>query len=275
MDFDVVDGCRRAPEARIGGEGRLQARLALLAFEAFELGRFLAADVSAGAMVDIKVEVPAMDVVLADEPGLISLVDGGLQPLALADELAADIDVAGMRPHGEGREKSALDQQVRIVAQDFAVLAGAGLGFVAVDDEIMGPAVRLLGHERPFEAGAEAGAAAAAKPARLHLVDDPVLALFDDGLGAIPGAPRARAREPPIVEAVEVLENAVFIGKHALALAACVAAALALVNFRIGQRLGPPLGAEHCRPFCGPGFGSRPRLNASSMASKFSGVRSS
>ena len=76
--FDVVDGCRRAPQARIGGEGRFQARLALLAFEAFELGCFLAADVSAGAVVDIKVEVPAVDVVLADEPGLISLVDGGL-----------------------------------------------------------------------------------------------------------------------------------------------------------------------------------------------------
>ena len=107
-----------------------------------------------------------------------------------------------MRPHGVGREKSALDQEVRIVPQDFAVLAGAGLGFVAVDDEIMGPAIGLLGHERPFEAGAEASTAPAAKAARLHLVDDPVLALFDDGLGAIPGAPRTRAAEPPIVEAV-------------------------------------------------------------------------
>ncbi len=35
----------------------------------------LAADVGAGAMMDEEVEIPAMDVVLADQPGLISLVD--------------------------------------------------------------------------------------------------------------------------------------------------------------------------------------------------------
>ncbi len=39
-------------EAHIGGEWRLQARLALFAFEAFEQRRLLAADVSAGAVMD-------------------------------------------------------------------------------------------------------------------------------------------------------------------------------------------------------------------------------
>ena len=69
MDFDVVDGGRRAVEAGVGGERRLQARLALLALEAFQQRGLLAADVGAGAVVHDKVEVPAVDVVLADQLG--------------------------------------------------------------------------------------------------------------------------------------------------------------------------------------------------------------
>ena len=89
--------------------------------------RLLAADVGAGAVVDDDVEVPAVDVVLADQLGLVGLIDRRLQALALADELAAHVDEAGVRPHGEGGEQRALDQQVRIVAHDLAVLARAGL----------------------------------------------------------------------------------------------------------------------------------------------------
>src|ERR1700741_5116731 len=46
--FDIVDRGRAAPEARACRERRLQARLALLAFEAFDLRGFLAADIGAG-----------------------------------------------------------------------------------------------------------------------------------------------------------------------------------------------------------------------------------
>ena len=159
--LDVVDRGRAAIEADIGRERRLQPRLALLAFQAFQQRRLLAADIGAGAVVDVEVEVPAVDVVLADQLGLIGLVDRRLQALALADEFAAHVDVAGMGAHGEAGDQAALDQQMRIVPHDLAVLAGAGLGFVGIDDEIMRPLVRLLGHERPFQAGREAGAAAA------------------------------------------------------------------------------------------------------------------
>jgi hypothetical protein len=41
------------------------------------------------------------------------LVDRGLQALALADEFAARIDVADMRPHGEARDQAAFDQEMR------------------------------------------------------------------------------------------------------------------------------------------------------------------
>ena len=48
-----------------------------------------------------------------------------------------------MRAHGEAGDQAALDQVMRIVAQDLAVLAGAGLGFVGIDDEIVRAAVAL------------------------------------------------------------------------------------------------------------------------------------
>src|SRR5205085_10517695 len=65
--LDVVDRGRATIEADIRREWRLQARLALLAFEAFEQRGFLAADIGAGAVRDIDVERPAVDIVLADQ----------------------------------------------------------------------------------------------------------------------------------------------------------------------------------------------------------------
>ncbi len=59
IDFDVVDRRRAAVEADIGRERRLQPRLALLAFEAFQQRRLLAADIGAGAVMDVDVEVVA------------------------------------------------------------------------------------------------------------------------------------------------------------------------------------------------------------------------
>src|SRR5262249_42210642 len=174
-----------------------------------------AADIGAGAVVDVEIERIAVDVVLADELGLIGLVDRSLQPLALPDELAADIDVSRMRTHREARDHAALDQEMRVVPHDLAVLAGAGLRLVGIDHEIVWAAVGLLGHERPFESGREARAAAAAQAGRLHLVDDPVATLLQDGLGAIPAAPRARPREAPVVQAVEIGEDSVLVLEHA------------------------------------------------------------
>ena len=124
------------------------------------------------------------------------------------------IDVAGVRAHGEAGDQAALDQQMRIVPHDLAVLAGAGLGLVGIDDEIARPAVRFLRHERPFQAGRKAGAAAAALAGRLDLVDDRVAALFQNRLGAVPGAARARAFEAPVVEAVEIAEDAILVSEH-------------------------------------------------------------
>src|SRR3546814_2879768 len=61
------------------------------------------------------------------------------------------------------------DLLVRIVADDFAVLARTRLGFVGVDDEeARAVGARLLRHEAPFEPGREARAAAAAQRSEEH-----------------------------------------------------------------------------------------------------------
>ena len=77
--FDVVDRRRAAIEAHVRREWRLQARLALLALKAFEQRGFLAADIGASAVMHIKIKRIAVFVVLADELGLIGLIDRLLQ----------------------------------------------------------------------------------------------------------------------------------------------------------------------------------------------------
>src|SRR6185295_2077541 len=57
-------------------------------------------------------------------------------------------------------------------------------------------------------------AAAPALAGGLHLVDQRVTSAFQDRLGAVPGAARARTLEAPIVLAVEILEDAVLVGEH-------------------------------------------------------------
>jgi hypothetical protein len=164
---------------------------------------------------NVKVERPAVDAVLADQLGLIGLSDRRLQMLALPDEFAAHIDVAGVCPHRETRDQATLDQEMRIVPHDLAVLAGAGLGLVGIDHEIARPSVgRFLRHERPFQAGRETRPAAPAQAGGLHLGDDPVAALVDDRLGAVPGPAAARALKAPVVEAVEIAEDAVLVVEH-------------------------------------------------------------
>src|SRR5262249_37345411 len=246
--------------------------------------------------------------VLADEIGRIRLVHRRLQALAFADEFAADVDEAGMSIHGEAGDQTALDQEMRVVAHDLAVLARAGLRFVGVDHEIMRPAVRLLGHERPFESGRKTCAPASAQSGGLHLVDDPVATLLQDGFGAIPGATRASSLKAPVVEAIEIRENAVLVCEHHERLfadespmgdlgtaASCTFAAspgrLASASrkagwcgcppFPRGQRagsasvVGPPPGAAHWRATWGPGLTSLPVARFSKILVKLSGVRSS
>ena len=218
-------------------------------------------------MVHDDVEIPAVDVVFADQFRLIGLIDRRLQPFALADEFTSNINVAMVRGHRGPGDQATLDEKMRIVPHDLAVLASAGLGFVGIDDEVMRP-VHLLGHERPFQPGRESGAAAAALAGSFAFVDERVAASFQDRLGAVPSAADARAVEAPIALTVEIFENAVFVGEHyCLSFAANSDGSVSVVD--------PPTGAELMRSICGPGFGVRPLEKSLMMRVKISGVRSS
>ena len=100
--LDIVDRRRAAIDADRGGEWRLQPRLALLALQALEQRGLLAADIGAGAAMQVDVVVPARAAgILADQPGGIGLVDRDLDVRGFVEELAADVDVAGVGAHGE------------------------------------------------------------------------------------------------------------------------------------------------------------------------------
>ena len=71
--FDIVDRGGTAVEPDIGRERRLKPRLALLAFQAFQQRRLLAADIGAGAVMHDDIEGEAVDVVLPDEAGLVGM----------------------------------------------------------------------------------------------------------------------------------------------------------------------------------------------------------
>ena len=91
----------------------------------------------------------------------------------LGHELAADVVVGDGRADRVALEREALDERVRVVAQDVAVVAGAGLALVGVADEVLLHRRRAR-HEAHLHAGREARAAAAADAGLLHLVDDRV-----------------------------------------------------------------------------------------------------
>src|SRR3546814_12600810 len=122
------------------------------------------------------------------------------------------MDIGGTLAHREARDQRAFDQLVRIVADDFAVLARTRLGFVGVyDEEARAVGARLLRHEAPFEPGRAARAAAAAQARRLDLLDDRVLAALHQILGIVPIPARLRGFEVPRLKAVEVGDNTVFV----------------------------------------------------------------
>ena len=136
--LDVVDQRRPVVETLHGRERRLEARVAALALQRVEQRRLLAADVGAGAAVDDELHLLAgAEHVLAEEAGLVGLLDGRVEDVALQVVLAADVDEAAVRPGGAGGDGDPLDQLVRVLLHQLAVLEGAGLGLVGVAAEVL------------------------------------------------------------------------------------------------------------------------------------------
>lgn len=170
--FDVVDVGGLAPESLLGGERGAGARAAGKTFEGGDERGFLAADERPGAFhkLDIELEAAAHDVV-AEEAGLARLVDGAGEAVDGERILGAHIDDALGGAGDIAANQHAFEQRVGIAFDFIAVHVGAGIAFVGVADHEFavggGPAEEL-----PFEAGEEAGAAAAAQLGGLDLLDD-------------------------------------------------------------------------------------------------------
>ncbi len=260
--FDIVHRRRVAIQASAGRERRLQARLALLAFQAFDHRGFFAADIRAAAAMDDDIEIiTGAAGVLADQAGGIGLLHGGHQHLGFGDIFAADIDEGRPRAHGKAGDQRAFDQLVRIMADDLAILARTRFGFVGVDDQIARPIrVRRLRHEAPLHAGREPRAAATAQAAGLHRVDQPIGANAHQILGVGPIAACARSFKVPRLEAIEVGEDAILVGQHHT------------ISCNV---VGPASGHEAVRPIWLPTLGSSPRASMSRISLMLSNVRSS
>src|SRR5262249_35949612 len=194
--LDIVHSGRTAIKPHIGRERRLEPWQAFLSFETFQKSGFLAADIGAGTVMDDDVEVEAMNVVLADELGVVGLLDRCLEPLAFADEFAANIDVAGVRGHGASGDQTTFDEKVRIMPHDLAILASAGLGLVGIDHEIMWTAVGLFRHEGPFQAGRKSGTAAAALARSLPFIHHRIAPSTKERPRTVPRATRTRPAQP-------------------------------------------------------------------------------
>ena len=172
IDSTLLMTVGRRVEAGDRRERRAQPRLAAAALERVEQRRLLAADVGAGAGVhdDLEVEAGAEDV-LAEVARLVRLGDRRLQPAQDVHHLAADVDEGVRRADGVRRDDHALHQLVRVGHHERDVLAGARLGLVGVDDQVV-RLVAALRDEAPLHAGREAGAAAAAQLGVLDQLGD-------------------------------------------------------------------------------------------------------
>jgi hypothetical protein len=133
----------------------------------------LAADVRARAAVHVEVDVEALlpEGVLAEVALAVALRDRALDHVGGIPVLAAYVDVDEARAHRPGADQRTLDDLMRRPLHDQAVLEGARLRLVGVDDDDL-RAVALLRHEGPLEAGHEARPAPAAQARVLDPVGD-------------------------------------------------------------------------------------------------------
>ena len=177
----IVHDGRLHIEAEHGWEIRwLDAGVGAFALEGFQKAGFLAANVGAGALVDIDVEVKAgAEDVFPKKTFCAGFLDGVPNNLGRFGKFAAYVDVGEVDIRRVGGDGEAFDELVRILVEDVAVLECAGLGFVAVDDDVVVLAVVVF-DEAPLGTGGEACTATATQVSGFHHVDD-LAGLHGDG----------------------------------------------------------------------------------------------
>ena len=159
----VVNQGRLAPQADLGGEGGLEARHAALAFEGFEQGGFLAADV--GAVTGVQVKAQACAVTVALEGG-----DGAFDGEPRQLEFTAQVEVNVLGSDGLCGDGEAFDDEVWPTQEDFAIFERARFPFVGVQHHVAG-GVGFAAYGVPLDVGRKARATPALQTRGLDLRD--------------------------------------------------------------------------------------------------------
>ena len=216
--FDVVDDRGTHVKAKHGREvRRLDPGISPFAFQGLNEAGLLPANVGPGPAMHINLKViAAVEDVFAEETGRLGLGDCLFQHLPAGGELAADVEVGQLHPVGEAAEDHSLQQLVRILMDDLAVLEGAGLRFVRVADQI--DRLRNLGgiDEAPLHPRGKTGAAASAQLALLHFLPDGVGPHREAFLQVLVAPVLAVARDVRRVAGrIHMLQDqAPFLGRH-------------------------------------------------------------
>ncbi len=189
----------------MAGNGGFSRGIAALALERVEQARLLAADVGARSAVQDEAErVIGAEDRRAEVARLRRLGDRRLEDVGLMRVLAADVDEGAADLRAVGRDDDALDQHVRVLLHQLAVLERAGLGLVGIADQVLVDVA--VGQERRLLAHLEAGAAAAAD-ARVHDRGQHVLAGHASALRRLLVAPAPlidlERVQPGLVDAFE------------------------------------------------------------------------
>ena len=154
--LEVVLQRRAGEQAALGDVGRTQARLAALAFDAFDHGRLFTADVGTGAAAQLHFrELPAQL-----RRGL-QLRNGLRQDGPAFGILVAQVDVDGFATDHVRGDQHTFQKAVRVALQIEAVLEGARLAFVNVDRHQ--PGGIKAPHDAPLAPGRKARATQAAQ----------------------------------------------------------------------------------------------------------------
>ncbi len=161
-----------------GRQRRLGTHDALLALEALEHRRLLAAHVGAGAQVkfDVEVKIASLDI-LAKPAGFPGRLQGTGENGMRQRILGAKVNVALAGADGEAGDRHRLDQAKRVAFHQDAIRERPRIAFVRVAGNVLLIGSRIR-DRAPLDAGREARAAAAAQPGCRHGIDHGIGADF-------------------------------------------------------------------------------------------------
>ena len=174
--LEIVDGGGAAERPGVGWKGRLHAGLTAAPLDRVEHRCLFAADVRAGARVDVDLyRVVFPEGALSEVPPRPRLLNGALEAGLGEVKLVAHVDVRHVRADAVARDDATLDASVGVTLHQRAILVGAGLALVGVDHQVVRLRAERLRHEAPLHAHREAGSTAPADVGLLRLGRRPAL----------------------------------------------------------------------------------------------------